>query len=71
MVKIKAFEIKGEYISLGQFLKEEDYISSGGQAKWYLQKSPVKLNGKLENRRGKKIYSGDELVINKDLYNFE
>ncbi|PWT67764.1 RNA-binding protein, partial [Limosilactobacillus reuteri] len=28
---IKKFTIKGEYITLAQFLKEESVISSGGQ----------------------------------------
>ncbi|MCT7728984.1 MAG: RNA-binding S4 domain-containing protein, partial [Lactobacillus iners] len=44
--------------------------SSGGQAKWYLNENPVMLNGVLENRRGKKIHPGDQIVINKNLYNF-
>ncbi len=42
---IQKFTIKGEYITLAQFLKEESVISSGGQAKWYLKENPVKLNG--------------------------
>ena len=53
---IKYFTITGEYITLGQFLKEESFISSGGQAKFYLQDNLVTLNGELEQRRGKKIF---------------
>lgn len=64
------FVINGEFITLAQFLKEESIISSGGQAKWYLNENPVMLNGVLENRRGKKIHPGDQIVINKNLYNF-
>ena len=45
---IKYFTIDGEYITLGQFLKEESIISSGGQAKFYLQDNPVTLNGEEE-----------------------
>lgn len=67
---IKVFVINGEFITLAQFLKEESIISSGGQAKWYLNENPVMLNGVLENRRGKKIHPGDQIVINKNLYNF-
>lgn len=67
---IKDFVINGEFITLAQFLKEESIISSGGQAKWYLNENPVMLNGVLENRRGKKIHPGDQIVINKNLYNF-
>ncbi|QNQ82853.1 S4 domain-containing protein YaaA [Lactobacillus sp. PV012] len=67
---IKNFSVKGEYITLAQFLKEESIISSGGQAKWYLKDNPVKLNDKLEDRRGKKLYPGDRLVVENQTYNF-
>lgn len=67
---IKYFTITGEYITLGQFLKEESFISSGGQAKFYLQDNPVTLNGELENRRGKKLYIGDRLLVNGQEYEF-
>lgn len=67
---IKYFTISGEYITLGQFLKEESFISSGGQAKFYLQDNPVTLNGELENRRGKKLHVGDRLLVNGQEYEF-
>ncbi|MGX6979269.1 S4 domain-containing protein YaaA [Vagococcus elongatus] len=54
----KKFIIQGEFITLGQFLKEVDQISSGGMAKWYLQEHAVFVDGELENRRGKKLYPG-------------
>ena len=44
---IKYFTIVGDCITLGQFLKEESVVSSGGQAKFYLQDNPVTLNGAL------------------------
>ena len=67
---IKKFTIKGEYITLTQFLKEESVISSGGQAKCYLKENPVKLNGELEDRRGKKIHAGDVLNLAGEEYEF-
>ncbi|OYR96154.1 S4 domain-containing protein YaaA [Lactobacillus taiwanensis] len=67
---IKKFTIKGEYITLAQFLKEESVISSGGQAKWYLKENPVQLNGELEDRRGKKLHSGDILKLAGEEYEF-
>jgi ribosome-associated protein len=48
-----------ELITLGQFLKHEGIIVTGGEAKWFLQENPVYLNGELENRRGKKLHHGD------------
>lgn len=68
---IKYFTIDGEYITLGQFLKEESIISSGGQAKFYLQDNPVTLNGEPESRRGKKLHAGDHLLINGQEYEFQ
>ncbi|MBN7276605.1 S4 domain-containing protein YaaA [Lactobacillus acetotolerans] len=62
--------MKGEYITLGQFLKEEAIISSGGQAKWYLRDNPVLLNGEKENRRGKKLRSGDKVEVAGNTYEF-
>ncbi|UQS84695.1 S4 domain-containing protein YaaA [Apilactobacillus apisilvae] len=57
--------ISTEYITLGQLLKEEDIVSSGGQAKWYLKDpdNQVMLNGEPENRRGKKLYDGDNVDV--------
>ena len=52
-----------EYITLGQLLKEEGLIATGGQAKLFLadQENQILYNGQPENRRGKKLRSGDQL----------
>lgn len=68
MKQIETLKINGEFITLAQFLKEENVISSGGQAKWYLRDYPVLLNGQKENRRGKKLYPGDKVEINGQIY---
>jgi ribosome-associated protein len=49
--------IKTEYIALGQFLKLAECISTGGQAKSFLEETIIKVNGEAENRRGKKLYN--------------
>jgi ribosome-associated protein len=56
MRSMKIVEIKTEYIALGQFLKLADCISTGGQAKSFLEETEIKVNGEAENRRGKKLY---------------
>lgn len=56
-------EIHDSYITLGQFLKLADIISSGGMAKPFLQQMEVFVNDEPENRRGKKLYDGDVIVI--------
>lgn len=55
--------ISDEYITLGQALKEAALIDSGGQAKWFLTEVPVEVNGEAENRRGRKLYPGDRVII--------
>jgi ribosome-associated protein len=54
--------IKTEYIALGQFLKLADCISTGGQAKSFLEETKITVNGEAENRRGKKLYQ--DYIIN-------
>lgn len=50
-------------ITLGKFLKYKNIIGTGGEAKWFLSEHEVYLNGEPENRRGKKLHDGDELII--------
>lgn len=58
--------LEDAFITLGQLLKSETIIPSGGLAKWYLSEHTVYLNGELENRRGKKLYPGDQLRLIED-----
>ena len=60
VVKIKEGE---DYITLNILLKITNIISTGGQAKWYLQENEVLVNGVLENRRGRKLYPGDVIEV--------
>ena len=61
MTLIKTLAINGEYITLGQLLKDENVVSSGGQAKWYLKESSP-LEWEAKDRRGK-LYPGDKLEV--------
>lgn len=60
---MKKVTIRTEYITLGQFLKLADVIDTGGQAKAFLQETAITVNGEPENRRGKKLVSGDQIRI--------
>ena len=62
-MQITIIKIKEAYITLGQFLKLADIISSGGMAKPFLQQMEVYVNDEPENRRGKKLYDGDKVRI--------
>ena len=55
--------IDSEYITLGQFLKLADFISNGGEAKFFLSENDVLVNGEIEYRRGRKLYEGDVVEI--------
>ena len=52
-----------EFITLNEFLKLVNIISTGGQAKWYLQENEVYVNDELENRRGRKLYPGMKVRV--------
>jgi ribosome-associated protein len=46
-------------IELDQFLKKQRIVASGGHAKVLIQSGQVKVNGKVETRRGRKLKPGD------------
>nr|WP_275584383.1 S4 domain-containing protein YaaA [Pullulanibacillus pueri] len=52
-----------EFMTLGQVLKSEGIIGTGGQIKWFLSEYVVKVNGEQETRRGRKLRAGDEIFI--------
>ena len=60
-IKIRADE---EFITLNVLLKITDLIDTGGMAKIFLQNNTVYVNGKLENRRGRKLYRDDVIKVN-------
>ena len=68
MAIIKNVEIKGEYITLSQLLKITDLISSGGEAKSFIYLNKILINDIKEDKRGKKIYKGDLVKINDEVY---
>ena len=51
------------YITLSQFLKKTGIATTGGQAKYLVKELDITVNGEKEDRRGKKLYSGDEVII--------
>ncbi|SFG26114.1 S4 domain-containing protein YaaA [Sporolactobacillus nakayamae] len=70
-VKLRAGE---SFITLGQLLKYEGLIQTGGEAKHFLAETEIFVNDEHENRRGKKLVEGDrikisnseEFIINRD-----
>ena len=50
-----------EFIKLGQAMKKAGLEESGVDAKIDIQEGLVKVNGEVETRRGRKLYSGDTI----------
>ena len=56
---MKDFEITEEPIELYKILKFENMVTSGGEAKYIIAEGRVMVNGQVETRKRKKIFSGD------------
>lgn len=48
-----------EFIKLGQAIKAAGFVESGVEAKIVIQDGLVKVNGKVETQRGKKLVGGE------------
>ncbi|MFD1318656.1 S4 domain-containing protein YaaA [Loigolactobacillus zhaoyuanensis] len=59
----KIVYLETAYLTLGQLLKDQALIDSGGQAKWFLREQTVFVNGIPEDRRGRKLVAGDAVEI--------
>lgn len=55
--------IKEEHIRLDQFLKWAALTDSGGQSKMLILSEQVKVNGKTETKRTRKLLPGDIIEV--------
>jgi ribosome-associated protein len=53
-----------DFIKLGQALKKAGLEGSGVDAKMDIQSGLVKVNGEIEEKRGRKLYDGDVFEFN-------
>jgi ribosome-associated protein len=53
-----------EFIKLDSFLKWQSLVDTGGHAKIVIQDGLVRVNGKVETRRGRKLVNGDKVTYN-------
>lgn len=56
--------IKDDFIKLGQAMKLAGFAGSGVDAKNLILDGQVKVNGKVDTRRGKKLVEGDVVTFN-------
>ncbi len=55
--------IATESITLGQFLKYINHVTTGGEAKVILAEEDIRVDGEREHRRGRKLYPGSVVDI--------
>jgi ribosome-associated protein len=55
--------INSEFITLGQFLKLQNLVGSGSEAKFLIQEGKVLVGEEIELRRGRKLYAGDVITV--------
>jgi len=58
-------------MKLDQFLKWQNLVSSGGEAKILIKSGSVSVNGEIETRRGRKLNKGDKIIFLKNELIFE
>ncbi|WP_087157639.1 RNA-binding S4 domain-containing protein [Lachnoclostridium sp. An181] len=56
---METIKLREEFIKLGQALKAAGFVESGVDAKIVITDGLVSVNGKIETRRGRKLYKGD------------
>ena len=59
---MEEIKIRDEFIKLGQLLKLADMVQDGVEAKYVITDGLVKVNGEVDDRRGRKVYEGDIAV---------
>ena len=68
---MKMISIHTEYIELQNVLKLSGIIYTGGEAKIFLKTNEVYVNDIHEDRRGRKLYPGDQVKIDNEIYLIE
>ncbi|PID78337.1 MAG: RNA-binding protein [Deltaproteobacteria bacterium] len=61
---MQILKISKEPVELYKILKMKNLVQSGGEAKFVISQGFVLLNGIVEKRKSKKIYSGDIINFN-------
>lgn len=61
---ITDLEIRDEMIRLGQLLKLASLVEDGVEAAELIKNGLVKVNGEIEERRGRQLHSGDTVTVN-------
>lgn len=61
-------EIQNYPIKLGQFLKLANIVQDGLEAKFIILNGEIRVNNRVEKRRGRKLIKKDRIEIDKHVY---
>ena len=56
--------IRDDMIRLGQLLKLASLVEDGVDATEHIKSGLVKVNGEIEERRGRQLHPGDTITVN-------
>lgn len=68
---MQTIHLREDYIKLGQALKAAGLVESGVDAKFVIQDGLVRVNGRVETQRGKKLVAGDQVTYNGETVKIE
>ena len=64
---MRVVEITREPVELYKILKFEGMVGTGGEAKMVISEGLVRVNGKIETRKRKKIVAGDTIEFDQEI----
>jgi ribosome-associated protein len=62
--EIEEIPIRDEMIRLGQLLKLANLVEDGVEATELIKNGLVKVNGEIDDRRGRQLHHGDTVTLN-------
>lgn len=62
--RIEDIPIRDSMIRLGQLLKLANLVEDGVEAADLIKNGLVKVNGEIDDRRGRQLHNGDTVTVN-------
>ncbi|MDQ0029131.1 RNA-binding S4 domain-containing protein [Arthrobacter bambusae] len=62
--EIQEIPIRDDMIRLGQLLKLANLVEDGVEATELIKNGLVKVNGEIDERRGRQLHAGDTVTVN-------
>jgi ribosome-associated protein len=62
--EIEEIPIRDSMIRLGQLLKLANLVEDGVEATELIRNGLVKVNGEIDDRRGRQLHDGDTVTVN-------